>query len=88
MLLIDWIRPKLNPDVEIFCDLQLAGTRHVSELFNHFKPDLVLKNSKKVGLLELTGASIHERTYLTHNESIASEIHVDEKLYLRRLKEI
>ena len=62
MLLIDWIRPKLNPDVEIFCDLQLAGTRHVSELFNHFKPDLALKNSKKVGLLELTVC--HETNFM------------------------
>jgi hypothetical protein len=53
-LLIEWIRPKLNQSVEIYCDLQLAGTRHVSELFNNFKPDLALKSFNKVGLLELT----------------------------------
>jgi hypothetical protein len=54
MLLIDWIRPKINKSVEIYCDLQLAGTRHVSELFNNFRPDLALKLSNKIGLLELT----------------------------------
>jgi len=53
-LLIEWMRPKLNQNVQIFCDLQLSGTKNVCDLFKNSKPDLALKTSNKVGLLELT----------------------------------
>jgi hypothetical protein len=48
------MKPKLNQNVEIFCDLLLPGTKNVCDLFKNSKPDLALKTSNKVGLLELT----------------------------------
>ena len=48
------MHPKLPPDVEIYSDLHSVHTRHVSDLFTSFKPDLALRDRQRVGVLELT----------------------------------
>jgi len=62
-LLVDWMRPKLPPDVEIYSDLHSVHTKHISDLFTSLKPDLALRDRQRVGVLELTVC--HETNLIT-----------------------
>ena len=53
-LLADWIKPKLGGDWTLYCDLAIAGARHVSDLFIGSRPDLAIVNSTKILICELT----------------------------------
>ena len=53
---MDWIKDKLSRggDWTLYCDLDVVDTRHVSDLFVGFRPDLAIVNSNKVLICELT----------------------------------
>lgn len=53
-LLIDWLSSKLPAGNEIYHDLPVAGSKHISDLFIGLRPDIVIKNNAKVSILELT----------------------------------
>ena len=55
-LLVDWLKDKIGGGREwtIYCDLDVVGTRHVSDLFVGVRPDLAIVNSNKVLICELT----------------------------------
>jgi hypothetical protein len=53
-LLIDWLSAKLPCNSEVYHDLPLAGSKHISDLFNSLRPDIAVKTPNKVIILELT----------------------------------
>jgi hypothetical protein len=53
-LLVNWIKPKLNGAAQLYCDLAIEGTRHISDLFNGVRPDLAIVNSSRIDVCELT----------------------------------
>ena len=53
-LLIDWLSSKLSAGNEIYHDLPVAGSKHISDLFIGLRPDIVIKNTDKISILELT----------------------------------
>jgi len=53
-LIVNWIKPKLNTTANLYCDLAIVGTRHISDLFNGVRPDLAIVNSSRIDVCELT----------------------------------
>ena len=52
-LLANWIKPKLRGET-LFCDLTIAGARHVSDLFVGVRPDLAVVNPSRIVVCEVT----------------------------------
>ena len=61
--LTDWISPKLMPGTEIYCDLDLAGLKQVSDIFVNVRPDIAIKTASVVIILELTVC--HETNFIS-----------------------
>jgi hypothetical protein len=53
-LIANWIKPKLKNHTNLYCDLAIEGTRHISDLFNGVRPDLAIVNSSRIDVCELT----------------------------------
>jgi hypothetical protein len=64
-LLVNWIRNMLDGSngFSLYCDLDITGVRHVSDLFLGFRPDLALVDANKIIILELTVC--HETNVVT-----------------------
>jgi len=65
-LIVHWILTKLTNKAEVYCDLNIAGVKHISDLFNHVRPDLAIKRDKKIEILELT--ECHETNLLSSRD--------------------
>ena len=53
-LIVSWIKPKLDSASTLYCDLDIVGTRHISDLFTGLRPDLAIVNSSRIDVCELT----------------------------------
>ena len=53
-LIGNWIKPKMNSTANVYYDLTIPGTRHISDLFNGVRPDLAIVNSSRIDICELT----------------------------------
>ena len=53
-LIVTWILHNLGGSTSLYCDLSVTGVRHVSDLFNGFRPDLAVVLPSKIVVGELT----------------------------------
>jgi len=60
---VEWFKKKISQTTEIYCDLNIIGTKHISDVFKHIRPDLAIKYSNKIFVLEL--AICHETNLLS-----------------------
>jgi len=49
-----WIKSNLGENKTLYCDLSIAGARHVSDIFNGFRPDLAIVLRSAIIVGELT----------------------------------
>ena len=53
-IIVEWLKCNLPADLDLYCDLHMAGSRQVSDLFLGLRPDIAVKSVSKVTVLELT----------------------------------
>ncbi|MFI5407014.1 MAG: hypothetical protein ACHQ1D_10950 [Nitrososphaerales archaeon] len=53
-LLINWIAPKLQDSLELYHDLSLPESKHITDIFNNVRPDIAIKSASRIVVLELT----------------------------------
>src|SRR6266516_886160 len=53
-MIAKWIVPRLKSNYILYCDLNVLGARPVCDLFNGFRPDLVIVSPTKMVVGELT----------------------------------
>jgi hypothetical protein len=53
-LIVDWIVPNLGAAGILYYDLSLPGVRHITDLFNGFRPDLAIVSNSRIVVGELT----------------------------------
>ena len=62
-IITDWINCNLSSNKEIYHDLQLPRSKHISDLFTNLRPDIAIKSESEIVILELT--ICHESNFLS-----------------------